>query len=105
VDPSRAARGEVLVVGDQHERGAGLCAQAEQQVHHRIAGGLVQIAGRLVGEQQPRPWREGAGQCDALLFAAGQRPREMGQPISPTASRAARARAGHRAPRRVRAAR
>ncbi len=36
------------------------------------AGGAVQVAGRLVGEQDGRPGGEGAGQGDPLLLAAGE---------------------------------
>ncbi len=68
-------------MGDQHQRGAGLGAQAEQQVHHRIAGGLIEIAGRLIGQQQPGPRGEGAGERHALLLAAGELPGQMGQPM------------------------
>ena len=39
------------VVGDQHERRAGFAVQLEHQLHHRLAGGEVEAAGRLVGQQ------------------------------------------------------
>ena len=56
-------------MGDQQKchpaRGTGL----EDQVDHRPAGVAVEIAGRLVGEQQARPVDQGAGQRHALLLA------------------------------------
>ena len=80
------------VVGDQQQRGAVCGAQLEQQVHHRLAGGLVQVAGRLVGQQQQRLGREGTCQRDALLLAAGELAGQVGQPV-PQPDRAQRRRA------------
>ena len=47
-----------------------------------VAGGLrVEVAGRLVGEQQPRRIGDGAGDGDALLLAAGQLRRPVRRPL------------------------
>jgi hypothetical protein len=59
-------------VGDDHERGAFLLAQLEEQLEHGVAGLRVEVSGRLVGEQDVRPRREGARDRDALLLAAGE---------------------------------
>ncbi len=60
------------VVGGE-QRGHALGADdGTQQAHDLLAGFRVELAGRLVGEQQPRAGREGAGDGDALLLAAGQ---------------------------------
>jgi len=67
-----AARGEMFVVGDEHQRGAGIRIQGEQQVDDRLAGVRVQVARGLVGEQQRGLRDEGARQRHALLFAAGE---------------------------------
>ena len=40
--------------------------------HHRVAQRRVERRYRLVGEDQPRPLHEGAGDGDALLLAAGE---------------------------------
>jgi len=40
------------VVGHQHERRAGFAAEAEQQLDHGIAGALVEVARRFVGEDE-----------------------------------------------------
>src|SRR5690606_6918585 len=61
-----AALREAGVVGDEKERRAVLRAQLEEEVDHEPAGRLVEIAGRLVGEQKLRPGGEGARQGDAL---------------------------------------
>ena len=74
--------GEVGVVGDQHQRGAALLAQGEHQVHDRLAGGAVEVAGRLVGQQQAGCRGEGAGQGDPLLLAAGELAGQVGQPVT-----------------------
>ena len=46
--------------------------QVEQALEHRARGGGVEVAGRLVGQQQARLVGQGAGDGDALLLAAGQ---------------------------------
>src|SRR6185437_10775925 len=53
-DPALAARRELRVVGHQHERGAVVAVQREQQVGDVVAGALVEVAGGFVGEQQAR---------------------------------------------------
>ena len=47
-------------------------ASSAQLVHHVLAVALVELAGRLVGEQDLRRRREAAGTGDALHLAAGQ---------------------------------
>src|SRR6476659_3126254 len=42
----------------------------------------IEIAGRLVGEEQPRSVGDGAGDGDALLLAAGQLCRTMLGPLA-----------------------
>ena len=78
----------------------------EQQIDDLLAGGLVEIAGRLVGEQDRRIGRERARQRDALLLAAGELRRIVMQPFAePDRGQlllGARMRVGSR--RRVRAA-
>ena len=49
--------------------------QLEQQLDDALAGDRIEIAGRLVREQQRRPGHEGPGNGDALLFAARELPR------------------------------
>src|SRR5579883_2820113 len=65
-----AARGEIRVMRDKDERRAALGAQLEEKVDDRLAGRLVEIAGRLVGDENRRPRRQGSGERDALLLAA-----------------------------------
>ena len=42
----------------------------------------VQLAGRLVGEQEPRAMCEGGAESDSLLLAAGQAPGPLVEPVS-----------------------
>ncbi len=49
-----AALGQAQVVGDQHQGGAAAGVEFEQQVADVLAGGVVQRAGRFVGEQDAR---------------------------------------------------
>ncbi len=69
-------------MGDQHQGGADLGDQLEHQVGGGLAGGGVEVAGRLVREQQRRPDRQGAGQGDALLLAPRQLVRIVPQPLA-----------------------
>ena len=91
-DPAAALR-EVLVVRHHHERGAEAAVQLEHQLDHALARLRVEAAGRLVGEQQLRPHREGARQRHALLLAAGQVLRIVRQALAagPTAGKNFRA--------------
>ena len=41
-------------------------------LEHALGGGRVEIAGRLVGKEEPRPIGDGAGDGHALLLAAGK---------------------------------
>ena len=65
------------VMGDEQQRGASALLQREQEVHDLRAGGEVEIAGRLVGEDQRGPRPKRAGDRHALLLAAGELAGEM----------------------------
>ena len=113
LDPARAQAhgavaqaGEAGVVGDEHQRRAAVALQREQQVDDLPAGGLVEVAGGLVGHQDRRVGRDGAGDGDALLLAAGELGRVMVQPVAEADRlQLGRGRArGRRAGRRARAA-
>ena len=67
----RSAR-RARVVRDEHQGRAAVALQREEQVDDLPAGGLVEIAGRLVGHQNRRVRRQRAGDRDALLLAAGE---------------------------------
>ena len=80
------------VVG-RDDRGHALGADdGPDQQHDLLAGLGVELAGRLVGEQEPRPVRERAGDRDALLLAA----RELVRPVLRPRLEARRARAAPR---------
>ncbi|MCY1235436.1 hypothetical protein D9M72_480520 [compost metagenome] len=64
---------------DQHQRRAGVAVEREHQRDHRLAGGRVEAAGRLVGKQDVRARDERACQRHALLLAARQRARIVAQ--------------------------
>ena len=66
------ARGHFRVVGGyNHGHTAGL-GQLAKQIEDGRAGFGIEVAGGLVRQQQGRAVGEGAGDGDALLFAAGQ---------------------------------
>ena len=108
-DPVGDRRGRRVVADDQR-RAARLAHElAEHPVDQRGVLG-VELAGRLVCEQQPRPVRNGGAHRDALLLAARQRQpagRRRGRrcrparaaPAPPSCSRRARGRAARAAAR------
>ena len=55
--------------------------QPTQNRHDLVAGGLIEIARRFVGEQYARPGHERAGDGGALHLAAGQLARLVLQPM------------------------
>ncbi len=67
-----AAFGHAGVVGDDDEGFAGFIDDAEEHVHDGGTGGGVEIAGGFVGVEDAGVVDEGAGDGDALLFAAGE---------------------------------
>jgi hypothetical protein len=68
-------------VGDDQNGGTGDVEVAEQ-FHDRLARRRVEVAGRLVGQQQCRAADERAGDGRALLLAAGQLVRAVVQPVA-----------------------
>ena len=69
------ALGGVRVVRDHDDRLAVLAVERLQQVEDLVAGLAIEVAGRLVAEQQRRVGDDGARDADALLLAAGELPR------------------------------
>ena len=67
-----ASRGELGIVRDQHDRRLARAIDVEQQLDDLLAGLAVEVAGRLVGEQERRIVGQRAGDRDALLLAAGE---------------------------------
>src|SRR5690606_8611574 len=65
------ARGELRVVGHHHDGGA-LLVDFLEQLHHPARHLRIEVAGRLVRQQQARAARERARDRGALLLAAGQ---------------------------------
>src|SRR5437868_482852 len=72
--PARHPFGQPRIVGDDDGRDAEAAVEVEQQLVDPFAGRLVEITGRLVGEQEARLQDESAGERHALLLAAGQLP-------------------------------
>ena len=67
------APGNLGVVRDEHH-GRSAAVEVVKQVEHTLAGGGVEAARRLVGQDQPGPVGQGTGHRDLLLLAAGQAP-------------------------------
>ena len=81
--PALAALGQPRVVGDQEERHPALGLGAEHQVGDGAPGRGVEVAGRLVGEQEARPVHQRPRQGHALLLAA----RELGRVVAQAGAR------------------
>src|SRR5438034_664070 len=69
-DPPVGVRGECRVVRDEHERAAPLAVECEEELDDRGTRRRVEVARRLVGEQQRRCPRDRARQRHALLLTA-----------------------------------
>ncbi len=70
-----ARAGGVRVVRHHDDRLAVVAVERLQQVEDLVAGLAIEIAGRLVAEQQRRVGDDRAGDADALFLAARQLPR------------------------------
>ena len=100
LDRARHARGDVLVVGDHHDRGAG-GVQVVEQVEDGLPGRLVEVAGGLVGQDDRRgvrPGRERSRPAAAVRRTVGSAARAAGPPArprpAPAAARSRRCRIG-----------
>jgi hypothetical protein len=68
-DPVHVA-GQFHVVGRDQGGGALVADHVVQGLEHSLGGGGIEVAGRLVGQQQAGLVGQGAGDGDALLLAA-----------------------------------
>ncbi len=78
-DPAAGAGHDAHVVGDEHERGAGLAAEPFEQGQDLVLHGGVERGGRLVGEEHVRLVGQREGDHDALAHAAGELVRVVAQ--------------------------
>ncbi|MDK9695114.1 MAG: hypothetical protein OEL76_01840 [Siculibacillus sp.] len=63
---------DLLIVGDVDHRDAELLLQLTDLEAHLLAQVGVEVVERLVEEEERRLGDQGAGECDALLLAAGE---------------------------------
>ena len=61
--------GDIVLVSDQDD-GVALLVEALEQRHDFVAGGGVEVAGGLVGQQDRRVVHQGPGDRDTLPLAA-----------------------------------
>jgi hypothetical protein len=71
-----------LVVAHQQERGAVLATDLANQHEGLMAVPRVEVAGRFIGQHEPRPVGQGPGHGHALLLPRGELPRKMLQPVA-----------------------
>lgn len=71
------ARREIQIVGCEDGGDPFLAHEPQQLIEHLVGGVRIQIAGRFVREQNLGLVRDGAGNGDTLLLAAGQLSRAM----------------------------
>ena len=65
-------RRDLRVVRHHHQRLAELAVQPAEQLHHRRGRHRVEVAGRLVGDDDPGVGDDRPGDSDALLLAAAE---------------------------------
>src|SRR3954453_19993616 len=70
-DDAVRVHGDIVLVGDEAD-GVAALVQALEKAHYFVAGGGVESAGGLVGEEDRRVVHEGAGDGDALALTAGE---------------------------------
>ena len=71
-DEAVGMRGEGGIVGHEHQGAAERAVEPHDQLDDLLAGGGVEIAGGLVGEEERRPARHRARHRHPLLLAAGE---------------------------------
>lgn len=71
------ARGEIKIVRNKEQGGVLLAANIDDELHNRFARALVEVARRLVCENQRRAIDERARDGNALAFAAGKFRRQV----------------------------
>src|SRR5882757_1747056 len=76
-DDAVEAAGEIEVVRRDQGGEAGMTDEIEEGVEDAVAGRVIEVAGRLVAEQDPGIVGERPRDRDALLLAAG----EPGRPV------------------------
>ena len=82
LDLPAGGRGDLRIVGDDDHGDAPGPVQVPQQGHDLGPGGLVQVAGGLVGEHHGGIPGQGPGDGDPLLLAAGQLAGPVPQPVA-----------------------
>src|SRR5262249_56754483 len=79
-----AAFGERSIVGDENERGAAFGLPAEQKFDDVLPCGLVEVAARLVRDDDGWIGRQRTRERDTLLLAAGKLGGIMPRPVPPS---------------------
>ena len=79
-----AERRQTGVVGGDDRGQAGVAVHLAQELVQRLGRVLVQVAGRLVGDQQRRRHRQGARHRHALLLATRQHAGHVREPVGET---------------------
>ena len=64
--------GGFVAVGDEDKGGVGFVGELAEEVEDELTVGGIEVAGGFVGEDELGTVDEGAGDGDALLFAAGE---------------------------------
>ena len=71
VKDALAALGEALVMGDQHQRHAPLGLFVEEDLKDPFSGRSIEVAGRLIRDQDRGIEEQGPRDRDSLLLSPG----------------------------------
>ena len=74
--------GDGGVVGNDGDNRADFAIDAFQHLQHKLAGGVIEGSCGFIAEENFRPFRYGARNGDALLFAAGKLRGEMVEAVT-----------------------
>jgi len=80
-DDAIGERQQPLIVGGDQDRAIGI-GEPPQEGEHALHLDVVEVSGRLISENDRRIQREGAGNGNSLLLAAGHRSRPVSHPVS-----------------------
>src|SRR5262245_48448216 len=72
LDDALGLSGQLQIMGNNDERGAGFLVEVEQELDYFVARFCIEVAGRLIGKENAWIVGKCAGQRYTLLFSPGE---------------------------------